>query len=175
MSLSGLTTAQSDIPLCDFLAANATARSQFQNTFRITGGAGEVDVDFGAALLGLVEVITDECGLSAEAELIFALHLDGVPLFLEQRLVSIGPEDSASDGVNTILASTQTLEYDRSYELLIELDSETRVTTQPVPETLGFLSAGAALMVLMACGTRAARGRANGAPAPTDRPASDKP
>jgi hypothetical protein len=138
--------ANGDIPGAIVGDASSVGRGTLSNTFMITGGSGSVDVQFSASVSGGYNLSTDEFGLLASSELIFALLLDGSPVMFASILDAIGPSDSASASFPALSPQTVSLEFGKTYSLLIELDAESRVTNIPEPSGLLIVASGVILL-----------------------------
>jgi RHS repeat-associated protein len=112
----------------------ATARSTVWNDgFMITGGSGSVNTTFSINISGLLNLFTDTYGQSADAETVFTLQLNGNPVLFNDSLLSIGPNQSQALPISTTLSDSITLQYNTTYQLLIEADTESSVLNVPEP------------------------------------------
>lgn len=112
----------------------ATGQSTvWEDQFMITGGSGSVNTTFSMNISGLLNVLTDANGVSAQAETVFTLQLDGNPVLFNDSLLTIGSSQSEMLPISMTLSNTVTLQYDTSYQLLIEADSEGSVLNTPEP------------------------------------------
>jgi hypothetical protein len=137
-----------NIPGCDEIQALSAGRGAVSNTFMIIGGTGEVEVDFGAAISGMLEVFTDHCGLLAATEVFFGLELDGASLLSFHLPLAIGPNDHRIVPFAGQLETTRVLLFNTPYFLHIEVDSESEAITVPEPATVTLLVIGLALFVV---------------------------
>jgi hypothetical protein len=129
----------------------ATGRGSLYNTFSITGGTGAVGVTFSANLLGNLHVLTNNFGVSATTETIFALDLDGSSLLFRHDILSIGPNSTLTLPIATTLSASQSLMFDTPYFVFIQTDSESRAvnTVNKVPDS-STVSGGAVMLALIA-------------------------
>jgi hypothetical protein len=122
-----------NIPGCGAFAAFAEGHSILSNSFTISG-TGSVGVQFGVNLAGVLNVMTDACGLRASTDTIFTLEVDGGnPVLFDLHMLTVGPLSSASQSVSERLTNTIALDAGLSHFLTLEVDSESEGHTQ-VPE-----------------------------------------
>ena len=119
--------------------STATGRGSLGVRFQVTGGAGQVNVSFGADLEASVSATTDSSGVLAESEVIFLLLVDGDVVLFQNLLASVGANSTDSQTTSGALSGLLTLEYDRPYELLTELDAEALGVNVPEPTVLAWL------------------------------------
>ncbi len=135
LDVEGFAASHVDVPGCDPKWASSLGRGTLINEFIITGGMGTVDVDFSVDIAGEMHVKTDECGVLAETEIIFAMELDGDPILFFQDMLSIGPNSELQKSISlSLLAENVSLEFDTPYFLLLEVDSESVGIVEPIPE-----------------------------------------
>jgi hypothetical protein len=145
-------SAQSDvnIPGCGPAAAFSNGRGTLFNSFTLSDGG---PVQFAIDISGLLNVMTDACGVFARTETVFTLEVDGTPILFHNELLSIGPSDSATQSVSTHLSNTVTLAaFDPdglplSHFLLLEIDSESAGAVPEPPVGLLLITGLAALAV----------------------------
>lgn len=143
LSVTANASSNVNCPGCDPKAASSLGRGGLWNyDFVITGGTGTVDVDFYVDLAGFLFVLTDECGVFAETEVIFGLELDGNPILFHHDRIAVGPNDSDSLLVFETLHTTVPLEFEVPYFLYLEVDSESAGAVVPEPATLSLMLVG---------------------------------
>jgi hypothetical protein len=153
LPVTGHASSLANVPGCPPNWASSQGSSSFANTLQVTGGSGSVSVDMSADISGLLHVFTDACGVRAETQLIFSLEIFGLPdvgggpqnplvLFSSQYL-RVGPNSQISLPFGETLAGSATLEFDKAYGFLIQLDSESYAIV-PEPATAALLLPGLA-------------------------------
>ena len=133
LAVGGMASSSVNIPGCQPAAAFATGIGTLSNFFTI-GGTGSVAVAFGIDVAGILNVMTDGCGVLAETETIFNLQVDGDPVLFHERLLSIGPSDARTLSFGTRLTNTVMLDAGLSHSLILQADSESRGVVGVVPE-----------------------------------------
>lgn len=147
LQLTGVASSSVNIP--DGVAASSfgTGRSSLYNTFIVTGGTGSVNVTFSAALAGNLNVLTNNVGVSARTETVFALELDGSSVLFKFDVLSIGPNSAQSLSIATTLTASRTLLFDTPYFVFVEADSESRAVTT-VPDSSTALGDGVTFVLI---------------------------
>ena len=146
-------SAQSDvnIPGCGPAAAFSNGRGTLFNSFTLSSGGPNVDVQFAIDISGLLNVMTDACGIFARTETVFTLEVDGTPILFNREFLSIGRLDADSKPVSTRLSNTVTLAtldlegLPLSHFLLLEVDSESAGAVPEPPVVLLLITGLAAL------------------------------
>lgn len=92
--VAGGAASKVDIPGCGPAAAFSTGRGTLKTMFKLTGGTGKVDVDFGIDIAGMLNVMTDHCGLLAATETIFTLEVDGKSVLKDRHELKVGRNGS---------------------------------------------------------------------------------
>lgn len=131
-------------------AANSVGRgSLFDTAFSITGTSGPVSVQFSATLPYAQTLMTDIYDVQATSEVVFDLTIDGsAVLFLDSPHV-IGPSTSLATSASPTLNNSMTLTAGQTYDLFLEIDSESSgINATPEPATLSLLAGGALLAVI---------------------------
>ncbi|BBJ24475.1 hypothetical protein [Candidatus Nitrotoga sp. AM1P] len=127
-------SAQSDVnlPGPGAAAAFGKSRSTLFNSFTLSGGGPNVDVQFAIDISGLLNVMTDAFGMFAQTQTVFTLEVDGTPILFQNNFLSIGPGDSDTQSFSTHLSNTVTLAaFDLdgsplSHFLLLEAENDPR-------------------------------------------------
>ena len=145
LSVFGQASANGNIPGSLDASDNAAGRGTVVGSFMITGGSGAVNVNLAANISGALSVSTDIYGQSAEAETVFSLDLNGSPTLFDDRLFSIGQNDSNSQIFSTTLFNSVPLQYNTTYNLLLEADAEANVVNVPEPSAYALVLTGLAL------------------------------
>jgi hypothetical protein len=151
LAVTGSALSDVNIPGCGPAAAFSKGRGTMFNFFTLTGGGPSVAVTFAVDIAGLLNVMTDACGLSAMTETIFTLEVDGTPILFRDDILSIGPNDTASLSFSTTLMASVMLDsFDPagnplSHSLLLEADSESSGLV-PEPPAGSLLIAGLAAL-----------------------------
>lgn len=158
--------ASSSVNISDSVEASSfsAGRGTLLSSFKLTGGAGDVDVTFSVHVSGNLMALTSYTGASATTETMFTGELDGSPLLFRRDTLSIGPGDFKTSSFSSTLTATRTLAYDTEYFLLLESDSESRGRSDfsTVPESTHY-GIGAAGLILLKILAR----RRKSAPAPS--------
>jgi hypothetical protein len=132
-----------NIPGTTTAAASSMGFGTLSNSFLITGGSGNVQVNFSVNLTGSLNVFTDAFGRKAETETIFDLELDGTPVLFRNDLLSIGPNSSNSRSFSQALLDTRTLQFNTPSFIVALVDSESLGINQvPEPSSITVLLAG---------------------------------
>lgn len=145
--LTGGAQSKANIPGTTLGQASSEGRGTLFNSFEITTNdpnVTAVQVDFSVDLAGGVSAFTDTNGLSARSEAIFGLGVDGTlvsGLFLD-KLLLIGSNSSAAQGISGTLSGSLTLQPGTTYFLLAETDAESMVANTPEPSTLALMLTG---------------------------------
>ena len=126
-------------------AANSVGRgSIFDTAFSITGTSGPVSVQFSVALPYSQSLMTDIYGVQATSEVIFDLTVDGSTVLFLDSPFAIGPSTSLATSGSPTLTNSMTLTAGQTYDLYMEVDSESSgINTTPEPATLTLLLGGA--------------------------------
>jgi hypothetical protein len=74
--VGGSAASSVNIPCCNPAAAFSEGHGRLSNSFTVDG-AGPVSVQFGADISGVLNVMTDQCGLNAFTQAIFTLSVNG--------------------------------------------------------------------------------------------------
>jgi hypothetical protein len=140
-SAAGLTadgTSSVNIPGTVTGQASSVGQGSLFTSFMITGGTGDVVVDFSALLGGSQLVQTGMFGQSASSEAIFNLFLDGGSvLFYDSILNIMGPNMSQAQMINLTLTRSLTLQYGVEYSIFAGVDTESSgITATPEPATI---------------------------------------
>ena len=128
----------------------AAGRGTVVNQFMITGGSGPVNVSFSTLINGSLNLLTDSYGLSADAETVFALQVDGNPILFNDQVMTISPNQSSLSPFSTLLSNSTTLQYNTVYQLYLEADAEAFVTNIPEPGAGALIAMGALTLVWLA-------------------------
>lgn len=126
-------------------AANSAGRGTlFDLAFSVTGASGPVSVQFSAMFPYAQSLMTDIYGVQATSEVILDLSIDGsAVLFFDSPLV-IGPSASLATSGSPTLTNSMTLTAGQTYDLYLEIDSESSgINATPEPATLTLLLGGA--------------------------------
>jgi len=126
-------------------AANSVGRGAlFDLAFSVTGTTGPVSVQFNAMFPYAQTLMTDVYGVQATSEVILDLSIDGsVVLFFDSPL-AIGPSTSLAINGSPTLTNSMTLTAGQTYDLYLEIDSESSgINATPEPATLSLLLGGA--------------------------------
>ena len=151
LAVTGAASSDVNIPGCGPAFASSKGRGTLFNFFTLAGGGPSVDVKFAIDIAGLLNVMTDACGLSAMTETVFTLEVDGTPILFRDDILSIGPNDSASLSFSTTLMASVMLDsFDPagnplSHFLLLEVDSESSGLVPEPPAGLLLIAGLAAL------------------------------
>ena len=141
-NLTGSASSSVNIPATITAQASSVGRGTLFNLFVITGGSGDVDVNFSVDLTGSLDLLTDAFGQLAQTETIFDLELDGNPILFRDDILSIGPNAFASMPFSQKLSDTRTLQFDTFYFILAQADSESQAINIPEPSTVTLMLAG---------------------------------
>ena len=115
-------------------------------SFTIIGGTDPVDVTFSIDIAGSVNLMTDQCGLSASTQTTFHLDVDGSPVLFDVEPFLIGPNDALSAPISTHLSMTVPLD-PGLHGLRLEADSESSgLNVVPEPPVGVLLLAGLAAL-----------------------------
>jgi hypothetical protein len=126
-------------------AANSVGRGTlFDTAFSITGATGPVSVQFSATFPYAQFLMTDIYGVQATSEVVLNLSIDGsAVLFFDSPLV-IGPSTTLVNSGSPTLTNSMTLTAGQTYDLYLEIDSESSgINAVPEPATLSLLLGGA--------------------------------
>lgn len=133
VDVSGSASSSVNIPGCNPAAAFAESFGSLSNSFTVSG-TGSVAVDFGIDIGGVLNVLTDGCGLKAFTQTIFTLAVDGgnpvLTGLFDQRALNIGPSSSRTVPFDAHLTNTVMLDAGVSHFLLLQADSESEGETQ---------------------------------------------
>jgi hypothetical protein len=126
-------------------AANSVGRgSLFDLAFSVTGTSGPVGVQFSAMFPYAQSLITDIYGVQATSEVILDLSIDGQTVLFFDSPLTIGSSSSLATGGSPTLTNSMTLTAGQTYDLYLEIDSESSgINTTPEPATLALLLGGA--------------------------------
>src|SRR5206468_1834821 len=94
------------IPGSQTAAASAVGHGNLFNFFMVTGGTGDVNVNFSVNLTGNLNGFTDAFGQAVQSETTFALELDGTPILFRNDLFAVGPNGSDSRSFSQSLFDT---------------------------------------------------------------------
>jgi hypothetical protein len=144
ISQTASSSANVNIPNVSGAASSVGRGALFDTAFSITGTSGPVSVQFSATIPYSQSLMTDGFGVQATSEVIFALTVDdSVVLFFDSPL-SIGPSTSLAVSGSPTLTNSMTLTAGQTYDLYMEVDSESSgINTIPEPATLLLLLGGA--------------------------------
>jgi len=128
-------------------AANSVGRADiFNSTFMITGGTGQVNVNFSAMLKSMQSLLTTGGGIFASSEVIYSLLVNGNLVSSFASFNAIGPNDSWNPKpISELETGMMTLNYDEDYTIYLEADAETEGINVPEPSTITLLFGGPAL------------------------------
>lgn len=137
--VAGSASSAVNLPGCGPASASGNGRGTLFNSFTLTGGGPSVDVTFEIDISGLIDLLTDGCGVFARSETIFTLAVDGEVVLFDDRPREIGPnsgliEPFAGHLMNTVtVASVDADGMPLSHSLILEADSESRALVMPEP------------------------------------------
>lgn len=139
--------------------ADADTYGELFNTFMITGGAGDVDVDVSLDYSAVISGYADWLSVIIADYEVSLLISDGSNAWiLESSAFVFANNESFSKSYGGTLSDTWTLEYDTYYSLL--LHSEPDTTNNPVPEPGTFFLLGAGLAALFSYRKKIRNGQA---------------
>jgi hypothetical protein len=151
LNVSGSARSSVNIPGCNPAVAFSTGLGTLSNSFTVSG-TGTVAVQFAVDIGGMLNVMTDACGLNAFTETIFTLAVDGGdPILMglfDQHALNIGPSSSQTLPLGRHLTNTVSLDAGVSHFLLLQADSESHGQTrlpEPPSSTLLLVGFGALL------------------------------
>jgi len=126
-------------------AASSVGRGAlFDTAFSITGASGPVSVQFAAMLPYSQSLMTDIYGVQATSEVIFDLNVNGTDVLFFDSPLAIGPSTSLAMSGSPTLTNFMTLTAGQTYDVYLEIDSESSgINTTPEPATLTLLLGGA--------------------------------
>lgn len=126
-------------------AANSVGRGAlFDFAFSVTGTSGPVSVQFSAMFPYAQSLMTDLYGVQATSEVILDLSIDGQTVLFFDSLNTIGPSSSLAISGSPTLTNSMTLMAGQTYNLYLEIDSESSgINATPEPATLTLLLGGA--------------------------------
>ena len=126
-------------------AANSVGRgSLFDLAFSVTGTSGPVSVQFSAMFPYAQSLMTDIYGVQATSEVILNLSIDGQTVLFFDSPFTIGPSTSLATSGSPTLTNSMTLTAGQTYDLYLEIDSESSgINATPEPTTLTLLLGGA--------------------------------
>lgn len=144
ISQTAATSANVSIPNVTGAASSVGRGSLFDLAFSVTGASGPVAVQFSAMFPYAQSLMTDIYGVQATSEVILGLSIDGsTVLFFDSPLV-IGSSTSLATSGSPTLTNSMTLMAGQTYDLYLEIDSESSgINTTPEPATLTLLLGGA--------------------------------
>ncbi len=130
-----------------FVAASSQGTSDIYNsTFMITGGTGQVNVNFDALFKYMQSVMTNINGINATSEVIFSLLVNGTPVLFYDSPLAVGSNASMQIPLTSQeLKNSMTLDFDEDYTIYIEMDAESSGQSMPEPSTIALLIGGPAL------------------------------
>jgi len=118
--------------------ASSVGDSVLSGAFEITGSTSPVSVDFSAFFSGSQNLQTTGYGQSASSEVIFSLLLpdySSTPILFSDNLLTIGPNQVLSSGVDSPLTTSIYLLPNTDYSFVASLDAESGgVAIAPTPE-----------------------------------------
>jgi len=139
LNINGQSSATAHVPGQTEASDSATAQASMESMFMIVGGAGPVNVSFGALVSGAISVLNDNYGQSAFSEDVFTLSVDGTPAVFFDNYFQIGPSDSDTLSWLPPQIGSMTLDYNTPYSLGVYLDSEAIVSNIPEPQPFSLL------------------------------------
>lgn len=132
--------------------AFAVGQTVLQQSFIITGGSGNVEVQFSGLLVMMQSVMTDEFGLLAESNVLAAIHLGSSNVFPPVfSTLTIGPNGSSVSNIQQQLSQILTLQFNTEYRFDVTLSANSRVVNQapsgiPEPASVVLLVSGLGFM-----------------------------
>jgi hypothetical protein len=114
--------------------AEAEGQAVLRESFTITGGSGNVDVNFTALLQTMQNLVTDQFSLFAVSEARVTLQVLNVGIFSFDSNLRIGPNDSMLLNAQRQISQTVTLQFGQPYELLLFVHPISRAAENEVPE-----------------------------------------
>jgi hypothetical protein len=146
LNVSGSAMSGINVPGCNPAAAFSEGHGTLSDSFTLSG-TGTVAVQFAVDIVGMLNVMTDACGLNAFTQTIFTLAVDGGdPILMglfDQHALNIGPSSSQTLALGRHLTNTVSLDAGVSHFLLLEADSESHGQTQlPEPPSSVLLLVG---------------------------------
>jgi hypothetical protein len=144
ISQTASTSANVSIPNVTGAASSVGRGALFDLAFSVTGTSGPVSVQFSATLPYAQSLMTDVYGVQAASEVIFDLTVDGNTVLFFDSPLSIGPSSSLATSGSPTLTNSMTLTAGQTYDLYLEIDSESSgINTTPEPATFSLLLGGA--------------------------------
>lgn len=139
-------SANVNIPNVTGSASSVGRGALFDTAFSIAGTSGPVSVQFSATFPFAQSLMTDIYGVQASSEVILNLSIDGqTVLFFDSPLV-IGPSTSLDTTGFPTLTNSMTLTAGQTYDLFLEIDSESSgINVTPEPASLLLLLGGTLL------------------------------
>jgi len=136
-------SANVSIPNVTGAASSVGRGALFDTAFSITGASGPVSVQFSAMFPYSQSLMTDVYGVQATSEVILDLSIDGSVVLFFDSPFTIGPSTSLATSGSPTLTNSMTLTAGQTYDLYLEIDSESSgVNTTPEPATLTLLLGG---------------------------------
>ena len=141
--------ANNTITLSGCLCSAETEGDAFlKESFIITGGSGNVVVNFSALLDAVQNVVTDQFSLFAASRARFSLQVVDVQTFSFDSILHIGPNDLANLETQRQLSEAITLQFGHQYDLVVFVGASSEAAQNEVPEpaTVVLLGSGLGFM-----------------------------
>ena len=143
-SLTASASANVSIPNVTGAASSVGRGALFDFAFSVTGASGPVAVQFSAMFPFAQSLMTDMYGVQATSEVILDLSIDGQTVLFFDSPFTIGPSTSLATSGSPTLTNSMTLTAGQTYDLYLEIDSESSgINATPEPATLTLLLGGA--------------------------------
>lgn len=148
LNVSGGAISGVNVPGCGAFAAFSEGTGTLSNSFTISG-TGSVAVQFAVNIAGMLNAMTDGCGLNAFTQTTFTLAVDGgAPILFDLQASTIGPSSSLAQSFSELLTDTVFLDAGVSHFLILQADSESQGQTQvPEPPSSALLLLGVAVLL----------------------------
>ena len=153
LAVTGSAHSSVNVPGCGPAAAFSKGRGTLFNSFILSGGGSNVNVQFAIDIAGALNLLTDGCGVFARTQTVFTLQVDGEVVLFDDRLREIGRSDALTEQFSEHLTATVPLEtldaagLPLSHVLLLEADSESSgLVSVPEPPAGLLLIAGLAVL-----------------------------
>ena len=128
-------SANSNVTLIGCLCSGESeGQAVLKESFIVTGGSGNVDVNFTALLQTMQNLVTDQFSLFAASEPRITLQVLNVGSFSFDSNLRIGPNDSTLIQTQRQISETLALQFGQQYDLLLFVHAISRAAENEIPE-----------------------------------------